>query len=119
MKPMKPTKPSQQHADAVRSGAFEGNLRRTSLLPGEVAVRPPASQDIRAAGTGTYAEPAGAVIYRRHLVEKRWPDQEYSHQTSGRGRSWWHWPIVATAVVLAVWGIILATSDSGAALLGH
>ena len=116
---MKPTKPYEQHADAVRSDAFEGNLQRASLLPGEIAVRPPASQDIRAAGTGTYAGPAGAVIYRRHVVDKKWPDQEYSHKAPVRGRDWWYWPVIATAMVLAAWAIISTLSDGNAAALVH
>ena len=81
-----------QHADAVRSEAFTGNLRRASLLPGEIAVRPPISQDVRAAaGTGGYPQTAGASIYQRHLADK---DQE---------RAWWYWPGIATAVVVVIW----------------
>ncbi|HEY2015311.1 MAG TPA: hypothetical protein VGH38_17500 [Bryobacteraceae bacterium] len=98
---MNPAKPAQQHADAVHSDAFTGNLQRASLLPGEIAVRPPISQDIRAAaGTMPYSEPAGAGIYRR--LQRR-SGQERSHITSGRERPWWHWPTIVTTVVVAIW----------------
>jgi hypothetical protein len=40
---MNQSPPILQHADAVRSQAFTGNLQRTSLLPGELAMRPPVS----------------------------------------------------------------------------
>lgn len=107
---MNPSKPAQLHTDAVHSDAFTGNLQRASLLPGEIAARPPISQEIRAAaGTGPYAEPAGASLYQRHQARS---GQEHSHMASGLERPWWYWPTIATTVVLVARGVILAISDS-------
>lgn len=76
---MNQSKPGPQHADAIHSGAFTGNLQRASLLPGEIAIRPPVSQEIRAtAGTGGHLQPAGANLYQRDII--------------GMQRPWWHWP---------------------------
>jgi len=103
---MKPSKPSPQHTDAMRSGAFTGNLRRASLLPGEIAVRPPISQEIRAAaGTGGYPQPAGASLYQRQ--------RDGGPLIRDRQRPWWHWPAIVTVAVLVARGVILALSDGG------
>lgn len=97
-------RPSMQHTDAVHSGAFTGNLRRASLLPGEIAVRPPISQEIRAAaGTGGYPQPAGASLYQRQ--------QDGSPLIRDSARPWWYWPTLAIALMLAARGVILALSD--------
>ena len=112
---MNQSKPSVQHADAVHSQAFTGNLQRASLLPGEIAARPPVSQEARAeAGMGNPRQPAGASIYRRHLIHDSWPHRDGSHMTRDVARAWWHWPAIAALVGLAVWGLILFMSDSAA-----
>ena len=101
---MNQPKPLVQHADAVRSEAFTGNLQRASLLPGEIAVRPPISQDVRAAaGTGGYPQTVGASIYQRHLADKRRSGQARGHLAAGQERVWWYWPSIATTVVIAIW----------------
>ena len=101
---MNRSRPSTQHADAVHSGVFTGNLRRASLLPGEIAMRPPISQEIRAAaGAGGYPRPAGGSLYQRR--------RDGSPLVLDVGRPWWHWPAIVTAAVLVARGIILALSD--------
>lgn len=112
---MNQSEPNMQHADAAQSQAFTGNLQRASLLPGEIAVRPPVSQEVRAqADTGQYPQPASASIYRRHLIHTKWPHRDGSHMTRGVARAWWHWPAITALVGLAVWGLILFMSDSTA-----
>lgn len=90
---MNQSRPLVQHADAVDSGAFTGNLRRASLLPGELAVRPPVSQEIRAtAGAGSYPQPSSASIYQMNG----------SPVLREADRPWWHWPAaIALAGLLA------------------
>ena len=103
---MNQPRPFRQHADAVHSGAFTGNLRRASLLPGEIAVRPPISQEARAAaGAAGYPRPAGASLYQRR--------QDGSPLIRDIARPWWYWPALATTLVLAARGVILALSHSG------
>jgi hypothetical protein len=112
---MNQSRPSPQHADAIHSGDFAGNLQRASLLPGEIATRPPVSQELRAAaGTGGYPQPGGVSIYRRHLIDTKWPHQDGSHMSRGVERPWWRWPAIATLVTLAVGGLVLVISDSAA-----
>lgn len=112
---MNQSMPLLQHTDAMHSETFTGNLQRASLLPGEIAVRPPVSQEIRAAAsTGGRPQPGGASIYRRHLIHVKWPHQDGSHMARGVERPWWHWPAITSVTVLAVYGLILALADSGA-----
>lgn len=102
---MNQPRPFQQHADAVHSEAFTGNLRRASLLPGEIAVRQPVSQDIRAAaGISGRPQTAGASLYPRR--------QDASPLIRGVERPWWYWLTLTTTLVLIARRIILALSDS-------
>lgn len=102
---MNPSRPAQQHADAVHSGAFTGNLQRASLLPGEIAARAPVSQEIRAAaGTGGYPQPAGASLYQRQNFG--------SPLIQNAERPWWHWPAITALVTLSFYGLQLVMSDS-------
>lgn len=95
---MNPSKPNRQHTDLIHSRSFTGNLRRASLLPGEIAVRPPVSQEIRAAaGTGSYPQPAAAGLYPRQRAG--------GPLVRDAARSWWQWPLVTTVVVLVVYGM--------------
>lgn len=110
---MNQSRPLLQHADAVHSEAFTGNLQRASLLPGEIAMRPSVSQELRA-GAGIHPQPGGASIYRRHLIHVKWPHRDGSHMSRGMERPFWHWPTIAALVVVAVYGLILALADSGA-----
>ena len=100
---MNQSRSGPQHTDRVRSGAFTGNLRRASLLPGEIAVRPPISQEARAAaGAGGYPRPAGASLYQRR--------SDGSPLIRDTVRPWWYWPTLVTTLVLAARGVILALS---------
>lgn len=100
---MNQSKPILQHTDAMHSGAFTGNLRRASLLPGEIAVRPPVSQEIRAAsGTGAYPQPAGASLYQRRA--------DGGPLIRDTQRPWWHWPVLA-ALACAAYAMLQALSD--------
>ena len=110
---MNQSRPLLQHADAMHSDAFTGNLRRASLLPGEIAAQPPISQEARAAASAG-VQPRGASIYRRHAVDMKWPHRDGSHMSRGVERPWWHWPAITSLVVLTVYGCILAMADSGA-----
>jgi len=93
---MNQSKPGLQHADAIHSGDFSGNLQRASLLPGEIAMRPPVSQEIRAAvGKGGYPQLAGAGLYQRQ--------QAGGPLIRGTERPWWHWPAATALAVLAVY----------------
>jgi len=93
---MNQSKPLLQHTDAIHSRAFTGNLRRASLLPGEIAMRPPVSQEIRAtASTGGYPQPSSASIYQMNG----------SPVLREVDRPWWHWPMAAALMALAVYGL--------------
>ncbi len=95
---MNQSRPAPQHADAIHSGAFTGNLRRASLLPSEIAARPPVSQEVRAAaGTGGYPQPAGASLYQRQ--------QDGGPLIRDTGRLWWLWSITAAVVALAIYAM--------------
>lgn len=100
---MNQSRPLVQHADAVYSTAFTGNLRRASLLPGEIAVLPPVSQEIRAAiGTGGYPQPAGANLYRQQ--------QDGGPMIRDAERPWWHWPALA-AMACVAYALLQSLSD--------
>ena len=102
--------PVTSQADVVEGTLFSGNLRRASLLAGELATRQPRSQQARKASAG-YPQSGGAIIYRRSDGAQALGNM--THMDRGVRRDWWHWPTIAVVVTLAMLALLTALSDSG------